>query len=171
MKYVVDVNGERITVDLEGARATIDGQLLDVALTAVEGTPVRLVRIGEQVHRVVARRGRSRGSWVLDIDGVRVETEALDERMRAIRDLTAAAEGATGPAPLYAPMPGLIVRVNISVGDVVTAAQGLVVMEAMKMENELRTASSGIVIAIRALPGTAVEKGAVLVELGPLDAS
>ena len=101
MKYVVDVNGERITVDLEGARATIDGQLLDVALTAVEGTPVRLVRIGEQVHRVVARRGRSRGSWVLDIDGVRVETEALDERMRAIRDLTAAAEGATGPAPLY----------------------------------------------------------------------
>lgn len=171
MKYVVDVHGERITVELDGAHATIDGQRLDVALTTVEGTPVRLVRIGEQVHRVVARRGASRGSWLLDIDGVRVETEALDERMRAIRDLTAAAEGATGPAPLHAPMPGLVVRVNISVGDIVTAGQGLVVMEAMKMENELRTASPGVVLAIRALPGTAVEKGAVLVELGPVDAS
>ncbi len=168
MKYIVDVNGERITVELDGAHAVIDGERLDVGLTALEGTPVRLVRIGEQVHRVVARRGASRGVWQLDVDGVRVETEALDERMRAIRDLTAASAAASGPAPLVAPMPGLVVRVNVAVGDTVVAGQGLVVVEAMKMENELRAATAGIVVGIRAEAGTAVEKGAILVELAAL---
>ena len=168
MKYIVDVNGERIAVELDGAHATVDGALLDVALTSVEGTPMRLVRVGEQVHRVVARRGATRGAWLLDVDGVRVEAEALDERMRTIRDLTAASAVASGPAPLVAPMPGLVVRVNVAPGDAVTAGQGLVVVEAMKMENELRAVGPGIVLAVRAIPGTAVEKGTVLVELGPL---
>ncbi len=168
MKYIVDVNGERVTVDLDGAHAVIDGQQFDVALTNVEGTPVRLVRVGEQVHRVIARRGATRGAWTLDLDGVRLETEALDERLRAIRDLTAAAAANSGPAPLLAPMPGLVVRVNVAVGDTVSAGQGLVVVEAMKMENELRASAPALVTGVRAEVGTAVEKGAILIELGPL---
>ncbi|MBX9929339.1 MAG: acetyl-CoA carboxylase biotin carboxyl carrier protein subunit [Gemmatimonadaceae bacterium] len=62
-------------------------------------------------------------------------------------------------------MPGLVVKVHVAVGDVVTAGQPVVAMEAMKMENELRAPSAGTVHAIRATPGSAVEKGAVLVEL------
>ena len=65
-------------------------------------------------------------------------------------------------------MPGLVVRVNVAVGDTVVAGQGLVVVEAMKMENELRAATAGIVVGIRAEAGTAVEKGAILVELAAL---
>lgn len=168
MKYVVDVNGERITVELDGAHATVDGTRHDVQLSPVPGTPVRLVRIGEQVHRIVARRGSARGQWQLDVDGVRVEAEALDERMRAIKDLTAASAVASGPAPLVAPMPGLVVRIAVAVGDEVTTGQGLVVIEAMKMENELRAASAGVVTALRAVAGQPVDKGAVLVELGPV---
>lgn len=169
MKYIVDVNGERVTVELDGATARIGDEVLDVALTAIPGTPVRLVRIGEQVHRVVARRGAVRGSWTLDVDGTRVAAEALDERMRAIKDLTAATAAASGPAPLLAPMPGLVVRIAVNVGDAVEAGQGLVVIEAMKMENELRSPSAGRVTAVRVQSGNAVEKGAVLIELGPLE--
>ena len=117
MKYIVDVNGHRMTVEFDGSQAVVEGERLEVALTLVAGTPVRLVRIGEQVHRIVARRGTSRGQWVLDVDGARVEAEALDERMRAIKDLTAASASASGPAPLLAPMPGLVVRVAVAVGD------------------------------------------------------
>jgi pyruvate carboxylase subunit B len=62
-------------------------------------------------------------------------------------------------------MPGLIVRVNVSVGDRVEAGQGIVVMEAMKMENELRATAAGTVRSVNATSGTAVEKGALLVEL------
>ena len=60
MKYIVDVNGERITVELDGTAAIIDGDRYDVSQTPLDGTPVRLVRIGEQVHRVMARRGDGR---------------------------------------------------------------------------------------------------------------
>ena len=62
-------------------------------------------------------------------------------------------------------MPGLIVRVNVEPGDRVQAGQGLVVMEAMKMENELRAQAAGTVKAVHAVAGNAVEKGALLVEL------
>lgn len=168
MKYIVDINGERLTVDVDGVHATVDGVQFEVALTPIAGTPVRLVRVNEQVHRVLARRDGARGSWVLDVDGVRMRVDALDERTRALRDLTAASPGATGPAPLVAPMPGLIVRVTAVAGDVVSAGQGLVVIEAMKMENELRATAAGVVLSVRAVAGTAVEKGAILVELGPL---
>jgi biotin carboxyl carrier protein len=169
MKYLVDVNGQRIVVELDGAHAEVDGERLDVSLTPVSGTPVRLVRVGEQVHRVVARRGNSRGAWLLDLDGTRVEAEALDERMRAIKDLTAATAKASGPAPLVAPMPGLVVRIAVAVGDTVAAGQGLAVIEAMKMENELRASAAGVVTAIRVSAGQAVEKGAVLIDLGAVE--
>ena len=62
-------------------------------------------------------------------------------------------------------MPGLIVRVNVNEGDRVRAGQGLVVMEAMKMENELRAAHDAAVRRILVKPGSAVEKGAILLEL------
>lgn len=170
MKYVVDVNGERVTVDLEGASAVVGDRRFEVALEAPAGTPVRIVRIGDATHRVVARRGGARGQWTLEIGGVRYEAEALDERLRAIRDLTAAHAGAAGPVPLVAPMPGLVVRVAAEVGQVVAAGQGLVAVEAMKMENELKAPAPGVVTAVHAVTGRAVEKGAVLVELGPLPA-
>ena len=168
MKYIVDVNGERIIVVLDGTHAEVDGERVAASLAVIEGTPVRLLQIGEQVHRLIARRGASRGRYTLDLDGQRVDSEALDERTRTIRDLTAAADEDSGPAPLMAPMPGLVVRVSVAVGDTVTAGQGLVVVEAMKMENELRASVAGIVTAILAIPGQAVDKGALLVELGPI---
>jgi biotin carboxyl carrier protein len=62
-------------------------------------------------------------------------------------------------------MPGLIVRINVKPGDTVGQGQGLVVMEAMKMENELRAQAAGTVKSVNVTPGTAVEKGTVLIEM------
>ena len=165
MRYVVDVDGERTTVELAGEHVTIDGETHHARLVEVEGTPLSLLAFGERVYRVIARRGEVRGRYSLTIDGRRVSVEALDERTRAIRDLSAAAAAAAGPSPVIAPMPGLIVRVAVQPGDQVQAGQGLVVMEAMKMENELRSPSGGTVKAVLVGPGATVEKGAVLVEL------
>ena len=165
MKYVVDVNGATIDVDLEATRVIAGGETRQAHLAELEGTPVRLVTIGNEVHRVVVRRGESRGRYTLWVDGFRYDVEALDERTRAIRDLSGESAAATGSAPLRAPMPGLVVRVNVGSGDVVAAGQGLVVMEAMKMENELRASSAGRVKAVHVQPGTAVDKGALLIEL------
>jgi pyruvate carboxylase subunit B len=165
MKYFVRVNGAEHEILLDSTGVHLDGE--DVAAQVADGgeSPVRMVMIGNEVHRVVVRRGSSRGSYTLWLDGYRFEVEAIDERTRAIRELAGATSGPAGPAPLKAPMPGLVVRINVVAGDQVQAGQGLVVMEAMKMENELRATAAGRVKAVLAKPGTAVEKGALLIEL------
>jgi pyruvate carboxylase subunit B len=168
VKYVVDIDGTRIEVELDGEIACVDGGSPQRArLMEGEGTPIRIVTIGDdspQTHRVTARRDGARGRYVLRIDGWRHTVEALDERTRAIRDLSAAAQTSAGPRPLTAPMPGLVVRVLVAPGDQVEAGQSIVVMEAMKMENELRSPSAGRVKSVSAQAGAPVEKGAVLVE-------
>ena len=157
MKYRVRIGDRMHDVVLEGDTAVIDGETLRVHLAEVPGSPIRMVTVGDAVHRVVARREAGRGTWRLSVDGWTVTAEALDERQRA--------SGPQGPAPLVAPMPGLVVRIHVAVGDAVVAGQGLVAMEAMKMENELKAAGAGTVRAILVEPGQAVEKGTVLVEL------
>lgn len=165
MRYLVRVNGEHHEVLLDGNGVHVDGDDIAALVSPIEGTPVRMVTIGHEVHRVVVRPGGSRGAYTLWLDGYRFEVEALDERTHAIRKLSGAAAVPTGPAPVVAPMPGLIVRINAQVGDLVQAGQGLVVMEAMKMENELRARVAGRVKAILVTVSTAVEKGTLLIEL------
>jgi pyruvate carboxylase subunit B len=168
MRYLVRIGADEHEVVLDGEHVRLGegaGDELTASVDAVDGTPVRIVTLGTEVHRVVVRPGATRGSYTLWLGGYRFEVEALDERTRAIRELAGAAAGPKGPAPLVAPMPGLVVRVHVNVGDAVQAGQGLVVMEAMKMENELRAQAAGKVKTVLASPGTAVEKGALLVEL------
>ena len=165
MKYFVKVGDDEIEVLVDGDSVSVNGDAHHASLSSVEGTPVSLLRIGDEVSRVVSRSGDARGRFTLWVDGFRFEAEALDERARTIRELTGASAGAAGPAPIVAPMPGMIVRVSAQVGDQVQPGQGLVVMEAMKMENELRAAAAGTVRAVLVQPGTAVEKGTVLLEL------
>ncbi|HET7586144.1 MAG TPA: biotin/lipoyl-containing protein [Gemmatimonadaceae bacterium] len=165
MKYVVTTGESRVIVELGAEGMRVDDQVVSAILRDVPGTPVRLVEVDGIVHRLVVRRGATRGSYRIWMDGYTYDVEALDERTRAIRDMSAAVAEESGPAPLVAPMPGLIVRVTVQVGVEVRAGEGLVVMEAMKMENELRAPAAGRVTAVHVEPGVAVEKGAVLVEL------
>jgi biotin carboxyl carrier protein len=165
VKYFVRIDGEDHEVVLDGEGVHIDGAEVAAHVTPINGSPVRMVTIGDEVHRVVVRAGASRGQYTLWLDGHRFEVQALDERTRAIQDRAGITAGPSGPAPLIAPMPGLIVRVNAHVGDTIQAGQGLVVMEAMKMENELRAQSAGRVKSVLVAPGAVVEKGALLIEL------
>jgi biotin carboxyl carrier protein len=134
-------------------------------LAEIEGSPVRMVKLGTHVYRVVVQKRPGKGRYTLWVDGFRFETEALDERTREIRDISAASAAPSGPAPIVAPMPGLILRINVRPGDRIEAGQGVVVMEAMKMENELRATSNGVVRSVEVSPGMAVEKGTLLVAL------
>jgi pyruvate carboxylase subunit B len=164
MKYSVDVNGTRHSIDVTPDGVAHDSTGTPITLEPIPGSPLWLLRVGDAVHRVTVRPGTGPGVYTLSLDGYRFSIDAVDERGRSIREMARAATPA-GPSPLKAPMPGLIVRVLVAPGDTVTEGQGLVVMEAMKMENELRSPSAGTVRSVAATPGTAVEKGAILVEL------
>ena len=165
MKYVVEVNGRMLNVSTESGTADVQGTGARATLDPFIGTPVRTLRIGERVVRVVVHERGSKGRYTLDIDGHRYHVEALGERARAIQELAARSSPPAGPAPVVAPMPGLVVRVNVAVGDSVAAGQGVLVMEAMKMENELRASAAAVVKSVRVTVGTAVEKGAILIEM------
>ena len=78
------------------------------------------------------------------------------------RQKKAAVAQGTGPQRITAPMPGKIVRLLVTAGDEVTARQGLVVVEAMKMENELRAARAGRVRDVSVVEGQSVDAGAIL---------
>lgn len=139
----VSVDGRAVEADVveldDGALSVrIDGQVLDLTL---EGLPpdVGVVASG---HRVYAR----------------IESERLRASAAARR-----AGGGANEKVILAPMPGRVTKVLVTVGQEVPAGHGVVVVEAMKMENELRTKTGGVVAEIHAQAGAAIEAGAKLV--------
>jgi biotin carboxyl carrier protein len=162
--YHVTVGERTFVVDLGGGKPSVDGREVDADLEHVEGSPVRSLLLDGRSHRLAARRV-GRESWVLHIRGRRIRAEVVDERTRVIREMAGAGSGPSGPSPIVAPMPGLVMRVGVEEGQTVRAGQGLVIVEAMKMENELSTAVDAVVTRIHVAEGQAVEKDQLLVEL------
>ncbi len=100
---------------------------------------------------------------VVVIDGYRFEIEARDPRRFTRR---AAGRGTDGVQTITAPMPGKVVRVLIAAGEAVEAGQGLVVVEAMKMQNEMKAPRAGKVLSLAAREGATVSAGEVLATIG-----
>jgi biotin carboxyl carrier protein len=143
MKFTVLVNGRE--VEIEDALAGAD---------AIEVAPG---------FYSILRNGRSfdvrvRGGRVI-VDGVSHEVEITDPR--ELRD-PGSSGGAHGRAEIVSPMPGKVIRILVAEGQAVEAGQGILVVEAMKMQNELASPRKGIVTSIRTTAGAAVGGGEVL---------
>jgi biotin carboxyl carrier protein len=164
MKYLVTVGGREIEVEVDGDQVTVAGATRTATLRTVAGTSSRQLLIDGR-PAALTLRSAGRGQWTLGVAGDRWDAEVVDDRTRHIRSLTAGASTVRGPATVRAPMPGLVVRVLVEAGQEVAAGTGIVVLEAMKMENELKAPAAGLVGAVRVTAGEPVEKGQVLVEL------
>ena len=103
------------------------------------------------------------GDPVAELGGVALPVKLTDPR----KVLLSARRGAesTGPLAVRAPIPGKVVKVLVKAGDDVAAGQGLVVIEAMKMENELRAPRAGKVASVAAVDGRTVEAQEVVLTL------
>lgn len=160
--------------------ALLEGDLERKVEVSALGPGLFDVRIGDQVHRVDAYRhdygtvsllvdGKSY-SATLDERGARVHVrvkdsvfpmEILDEKKLRLRR-AAAKFTAEGKQTLTAPMPGKVVRVLVAMGDEVKEGQGLLIVEAMKMENELKSPKAGKVVELHVREGQTVEGNAKL---------
>ncbi len=163
MLYHVTIADRTFEVRVGAEGVEVDGRLVDAELSRLEGTPLMGLSVDGASHRVVAHHP-AKGQWDLNVSGHRLEAEVVDERTRAIRELTGAGAAASGPKPIAAPMPGLVVKVDVSEGDAVEPGQGVVIVEAMKMENELKAEAEGVVARIHVSAGDTVTKGQVLVD-------
>jgi pyruvate carboxylase subunit B len=169
MKYFVRLGSRTIEVEVLGGAVRVDGETLDAHLAAVPGTPLHHLLLGGDSWTVAAQALEGMGLWALGAVGERVEVEAVDERTQAIRALTGKKGSSSGGGVVKAPMPGLVVRVPVTEGQRVAAGAGLVVVEAMKMENELKATLPGVVLKVHVMAGAVVEKGAPLVTLGSVE--
>jgi biotin carboxyl carrier protein len=163
MRYFVTIGDREMNVELGPDGIRIDGEAVQADLVEMDGTEVHSLLIGGRSHRILASRNGT-DEWILHMSGLHLRAQVVDERTRTIRKLTGIKEGAAGPKSLRAPMPGLVVKVEADEGDLVVPGQGLVIVEAMKMENELKSEGGGRISRILVEPGQTVEKDQVLVE-------
>jgi biotin carboxyl carrier protein len=110
-----------------------------------------------------ARVEETADGLVVVIDGYRFEIEVRDPRRWSRKG---AARGADGVQMVLAPMPGKVVRVLVAPGDEVAAGQGLLVVEAMKMQNEMKAARAGKILSVTVKEGATVTAGEVLATIG-----
>jgi pyruvate carboxylase subunit B len=165
VKYTVTVGGREFEVEILGSEVRVNGARQEAELREVPGTPLAYLRTSRSAKTFVVTRDQD--GWVVELGGERWPVTVLDERTRVARaagDYRAAREA---HGVVRAPMPGMVLRLEVAVGDRIRQGAGLVVLEAMKMENEIRSPGAGVVRAIFVEAGQAVEKGAPLMELAP----
>lgn len=170
MTFEFDVAGTRRAVSVEPAgrgryRVVLDGERHEILAARTGDFGLSVIfdgASGGHGHgtREVTVAPGSGGELLVGLRG-RTAVVMIDGRRR--RPGGDAGSHSAGEQPVVAPMPGRIVRVLVSEGDEVKARQGVVVVEAMKMENELRSPKAGRVRSVGVTPGTLVEAGRVLV--------
>lgn len=168
MKYFVTLHNRTWEIGIQGSQVTVNGEAHHAELRRVDGTPLRLLLVDGRSWSFPMESG-GRGRWSVVVQGERREVEVLDERAAHIRSLVGETPAPVGPLVLKAPMPGLVLRVLASPGQKVVEGTSLIVLEAMKMENELKAPSAGIIQGISVTAGQTVERGQPLVQLAPLE--
>lgn len=169
MKLWVKVDNQEKQVDIEEKdgvyEVSIDGTTRIVDCRKAGHRDYLSLIIDNQSHLVESAPLRpEEGKYYATISGRRYEVDVLDERLRATRRASARVKE-VGPYVVTSPMPGLIVDVRVNVGDPVKSGSAVVIMEAMKMQNELVSEVDGVVTAVNIQPRDAVDSQTPLIEI------
>ena len=139
--------------------AHIDGRRYDLEVREGAGD-VLLITNGINVYRCRVENKRETGKYDVTLRGRSYEISIVDpKRLRSAENTAGQGHGA---AEIVSPMPGKVVRVLVEQGNAVEAGAGIVVVEAMKMQNEMKAPKAGVVVSINAAEGATVNAGDVL---------
>ena len=160
----ISIDGKERIVEINEVGVRVDGQAVDIEVREAEPGVWILRRGAEQTIAQVDGRG---GKLAVEIrrpgrDAVVVAAEVSDARRTTIAAPARAAGGAA-PITVRSPIPGRLIKLLVKAGDTVAAGQTLVVLEAMKMENELGAPRAGRIAEVRCSEGAAVEAGQDLI--------
>ena len=168
MIYEVTEGKETVRVELKEAGeglydVTLDGETVRVDVVKSGRTIYSIIEAGQQFEAMVDERDGAK--FDVTVRGQLFHLEAADERTKLLAE--AGGGRATGPETIEAEMPGKIVKVLAAVGDEVQEGQGVVIVEAMKMENEITSPMDGVVTEVSVAEGDTVESGAALFTVAP----
>lgn len=161
MKYVAIINNQQYEIEIdEDGKALIDGDERDVDFLNLGGSLFSVITENKSLEAVI---DDDEGRIAVMMGGRLFETQVLDERAILMMQRRGVQE--TGSGEVHAPMPGLIVEVTVELEQHVEIGDTLIILESMKMQNELKSPIAGVVRSVQVAAGQAVEKNMLLVEI------
>lgn len=162
-KFTARIDGKEFEIDHDGNSLRVNGKPVDVE--ALRLGKARYLRIGSRIYDVTTLRREEDGSRRLLLNGKSIRIELEDEVAAMLRSFGGEKATKVHAAIVRSPMPGKITRILVREGELIEAGQGVLLLEAMKMENEIKAPAAGIVKAVHVSESDAVEKNAALIEI------
>ncbi|NWF64819.1 MAG: acetyl-CoA carboxylase biotin carboxyl carrier protein subunit [Chloroflexi bacterium] len=164
MKYVTTIDGKEFEIEVVDERhIRVGNRLLEVNFESVSGQPVySLIVEGKSFESYVYPGDED---WQVLLRGRQFQVKVEDEREKRLKAAAGSRAAEGGEFHLKAPMPGLVVAIPVSEGQEVKKGQVLVILESMKMQNELKAPRDGVVAHIKAKAGESVEQKQILLNL------
>jgi biotin carboxyl carrier protein len=165
MKYITTINDREYDIEIgHEHEITVNGEKYEIDFRDIaEGGILSLMLNHRSLEGIVEERD---AFWEVLIHGELYNVQVQDERAYRLSKARGAVAAVTGEVTIQSPMPGLIIAVPVSVGLPVKSGQPVIILESMKMENELRAPRDGVVVRVSVQAGASVEKGQTLVTIG-----
>ncbi len=166
MRYITTVGDQEYLVEIvDEKHIRLNDQLMEVDFESVSGQPLYSLIIDGKSYEAYVYEREAPGEWEVLLLGRQYPIKVEDERERRLRSAIGRRVEAGGEFHLKAPMPGLVVSVPVSEGQQVEKGQVLIILESMKMQNELKAPRRGTVARIRVKPGESVEQKQTLLSV------
>jgi biotin carboxyl carrier protein len=160
MKYLTTINGKTYTIDInQDGRVTIDGEDYDVNFTTISEALYSVILNHTSFEALVDQRD---GRFNVLVAGEQYEVEVADEQQQRLLRTSGGFEVSQGELSIRSPMPGLIVAVKVTEGQIIEKGDALCVLESMKMENDIKAPRAGTVSRVYIAAGDRVEQNKVL---------
>jgi len=165
MKYITTVDGVEFEVEiLNGDKVSVNGTVYAIDFEEVSGQMIFSLIVDGRSYEINV--SEIENQWQILIQGTLYTADVIDEREKRLLEASGELAMSSNEFVLQAPMPGLIVKLPVKVGDQVESGDVLLILESMKMQNELRAPRDGTVTQINVKEGDNVEKRDSMVVLG-----
>ena len=163
MMYRVTIEGKVYEVSVNGdlSSITVNGREIKIDYRRIRGGKLQSILANNINYEFLLER--SNGGFDVWHGSGQIRVDISDEKTDRLKSLTSGASTASRPGTLKAPMPGLMLQIEVEVGQHFKKGDRLAIIEAMKMENELKAHSPGVVREIKVKPGEPVEKNQILI--------
>ena len=164
MKYITTVEGKQYLVEIiDDKHVNVNGKLYEVDFESVSGQPVYSLILDGKSHESYIARGDE--NWQVLLRGRLYPITVEDEREKRLRAAAGGGVAESGEFILKAPMPGLVVAVPVSEGQQIKKGQVILILESMKMQNELKAPRDGTVQRVKVKAGESVEQKQTLLSV------
>ena len=164
MKYITIVEDKQYLIEIiDEKHVSVDGKIYNIDFESVSGQPVYSLIVDGKSHEAYVQEGDD--NWQVLMRGRLYPVKVEDEREKRLRAAAGGGVAETGEFHLKAPMPGLVIAIPVAEGQDVEKGQVLVILESMKMQNELKAPRDGKVSRIKVKPGESVEQKQALLSV------